>query len=50
MRSFAPRLRLMLIGLSAVAACAAPPAPATPPPAEPHTAFAADRGQGPERS
>ncbi len=41
MRSFAPRLRLMLIGLSAVAACAAPPAPATPPPAEPHTAFAA---------
>jgi hypothetical protein len=45
MRSFAPRLRLriILIGvLGGVAACAAPPAPAaTPPPAEPHTAFAA---------
>lgn len=42
MRSFTPRLslRLVLVGiLGGVAACAAPPAPATPPPAEPHTGF-----------
>src|SRR5688572_4987238 len=43
MRMTAPRPRIggVLIGIIAwLAACATPPTPATPPPAEPHTAFA----------